>query len=107
MQTVFSVHESPAEGDETKLQSLYEPVLGEEDLDTIVYTGTEFKDACNSLKKFCQEIPGDVSWLSYLEDADALNYLYGAMISIMEDDFTEENKKRLAVLAHEIDKIVN
>jgi hypothetical protein len=29
------------------------------------------------------------------------------MSSVMEEEVTEENKIRLAVLAHEIDKIVN
>lgn len=108
MQTVWFVHkESPEEENKIICQSLYESVLSEEESARIVYTGTEFKDACDNLKKFCQEIPADGCWLSYLSDADELNYLYGAMSSVMEEEVTEENKIRLAVLAHEIDKIVN
>jgi hypothetical protein len=109
MQTVLCFDEKEHETlDDDKLcQSLYEPILSEEELAEIVYTGKEFEAACDKLKKFCQEVPADGFWLSYLCDADELNYLYGAMSSIMEEEPTEKNKKKLAVYAREIDKIVN
>lgn len=81
--------------------------MSDEELAGIVYTGTEFEDACNNVRKFCQEVPLDDCWLDYLLMADELNYLQGSMRSIMEEEPTEENKKRLAVLAREIDRIVN
>ena len=60
-----------------------------------------------ALKIFCQEEPSEGGWLSYLCDADELHYLYSGMSSIMEEEATEENKKKLAVYAREIDRIVN
>lgn len=107
MQTVLHVHEYLDVDGDVACESLYEPILSEEELEAIVCTGTEFGDACENLKKFCQKVPADGFWQSYLCDADELNYLYGAMISLMEEEPTEKNKKKLAVYAREIDKIVN
>lgn len=89
-------------------QSLFEPILSDEELEGIEYTGKEFEDACSNLEKFCQAVPADGCWLDYLLMADELNYLEGEMRIIMEElNPTEKDKKRLAVLAHEIDRIVN
>lgn len=109
MQTVLYVHEEDQEpaDDDISCQSLYEPNLSEEELSRIVYTGTEFKDACNNLEKFCQKIPAEGCWPDYLLQADKLNHLQGDMRSIMKEEHSEDNKKRLAVLAREIDRIVN
>lgn len=107
MQTALTFDEDDEADDELFCQSIYEPILTDEELAEIEYTGTEFEGACNNLRKFCQEVPTDGSWLNYLLMADELNYLYGGMISIMEDELTEKNKKRLAVLAREIDRILN
>lgn len=107
MQTLPEVREYAEEVVEDFCVSLFEPDMSEEILDEITYTGTEFSDACNNLKKFCQEVPAEGAWLSYLCDADELNYLYGEMSSIMEETENEENRKKLAVYAREIDRIVN
>ena len=107
LRTLAEVHEDPEEDFDDVCVSLYEPDMSQEVLDKIIYTGTEFSDACNNLKKFCQEVPAEGAWLSYLYDADELSYLYGGMSSIMEETENEENRKKLAVYAREIDRIVN
>lgn len=109
MQTVLCLDEEDYETVDGDIfcQSLYEPILSEEELAGIIYTGTEFEDACKNLEKFCKEIPADGCWLDYLLMAKELSYLEGSMRSIMEEEPSEKNKKRLAVLAHEIDRIVN
>lgn len=87
--------------------SLFEPDMNEEVLTEIAYTGTEFKDACKKLELFCQKVPETGFWLNYLDKLDELSYLYGEMLSLMEEEPTEENKKKLAIYAREIDRIVN
>lgn len=106
MKTLLKVREY-SEDIEDFCVSLYEPDMSKEVLSKISYTGTEFSDACNNLKKFCEEIPAEGTWLSYLCNADDLFHLYGRMSSIMEEELVEEDKKKLAVYAREIDRIVN
>ena len=89
------------------IYSLFEPDMNEEVLTEIAYTGTEFKDACKKLELFCQQVPETGFWLNYLDKLDELSYLYGEMLSLMEEEPTEENKKKLAIYAREIDRIVN
>lgn len=107
LRTLAEVQEDSEEDFDDVCVSLYEPDMSQEVLDKIIYTGTEFSDACNNLKKCCQEVPAEGAWLSYLYDADELSYLYGGMSSIMEETENEENRKKLAVYAREIDRIVN
>ena len=107
MQTLPKVQKYSEEDLDAFCVSLYEPDMSEEVLSEIVYTGSEYKDACHNLEKFCQEAPAGGCWMSYLCDMDELSYLYGEMLSIMEEEPTEENKKKLAVYAREIDRIVN
>lgn len=96
-----------SEDDEYICESIFEQILTDDELEKIVYTGNEFSQACDNLNHFCQAVPVDGCWSTYLGVAAELEYLYGSMLSIMEDDITEEKKKRLAVLAYEIDRIVN
>ncbi|MGN0514462.1 MAG: hypothetical protein ACI4GD_09295 [Lachnospiraceae bacterium] len=105
--TLPEVREYSEEDIEDFCVSLYEPDMSEEVLAEITYTGTEFSDAYNNLQKFCQDVPAEGSWLSYLCDADELHYLYGKMSSILEEEPTEEDKKKLAVYSREIDRMVN
>lgn len=86
--------------------NLYEPLLSNEELNSIEYTGNEFKEVGELLEEFCRSIPTEGMWPSYLCTADELNYLYGEILSIMEEEHSEENKKRVAVYAHEITKII-
>lgn len=106
MQTLPDVQEYTEEDIDTLCASLYEPDMSKEALDDVSYTGTEFADVCTKLKQFCQTVPDDGCWQSYLCNAEELNYLYGGMRSIMEDASTEENKKKLAIYAREIDYII-
>ena len=107
MKVLPEVQEYSEEDIDDFCNSLYEPDMSEEILSEITYVGTEFSDACNNLKKFCQETPSEGDWLNYLCAADELYYLFGGMSSIMEEKPTEESKKKLAVYASEIDRIVN
>ena len=108
MEVVEDFDEDALEDEEFTCESIFEPILTEEELEEIVYTGNEFSQACENLKQFCQVVPSDGGWLSYLLDAAELEYLHGSMLSIMEENaITEDNKKRLAILAHVIEGIVN
>lgn len=108
MEVVEDFDEEVLENDEFTCKSIFEPILTEVELEKIDYTGNELSQARKNLKQFCQIVPADGCWLSYLLDAAELEYLHGSMLSIMEEDeITEDNKKRLAILAHEIDEIVN
>lgn len=108
MEVIEDFDEEVLAYDEFTSESIFEPILTEEELEKIVYTGNELSQACENLKQFCQVVPSDGGWLSYLSVAAELEYLHGSMLSIMEENvFTEDNKKRLAILAHEINEIVN
>lgn len=107
MQTLPDIQESLEEDIDDLCVSLYEPDMSEAVLAKTVYTDTEYKDACHNIEKFCQAVPAGGCWLSYLCDMDELSYLHGEMLSLMEEEPTEMNKKKLAVYAHEIDRIVN
>lgn len=107
MQTMSVVQECSEEDIEALWTSLYEPDMSEAVLSEIVYTGTEYKAACHNIEKFCQVVPAAGCWLSYLSEMDELSYLHGEMLSLMEEEPTERNKKKLAVYAREIDRIVN
>lgn len=107
MQTLPDIQESLEEDIDDLCVSLYEPDMSEAVLAKTVYTGTTYKDACHNIEKFCQAVPADGCWLSYLCDMDELSYLHGEMLSLMEEEPTEMNKKKLAVYAQEIDRIVN
>ena len=45
--------------------------------------------------------------MSYMCDMDELSYLHGEMLSLMEEEPTDRNKKKLAVYVREINRIVN
>ena len=109
MQTLPKVQEYSKEDidDFCALSLLYGLDMSEAVLSEIVYTGTEFKDACHNIEKFCQAVPAGGFRLSYLDRMDALSYLHGEMLSLMEEEPTEYNKKKLAVYAREISRIVN
>mgnify|MGYP005790369187 CR=1 FL=1 len=107
VQTLIEVQEYSDEDIDALCVSLYEPDMSEDVLSEIVYTGTEYKDACHNIEKFCQAVPASGFWLSYLDNMDKLSYLHGKMLSLMEEEPTEDNKKKLAVYAREIDNIVN
>ena len=81
--------------------------MSEEVLSEIVYTGSEYKDACHDIEKYCQTVPANGCWLSYLCDMDELSYLHGEMLSLMEEEATDRNKKKFAVYARVINRIVN
>lgn len=107
MQTLPDIQESLEEDIDDLCVSLYEPDMSEAVLAKTVYTDTKYKDACHNIEKFCQAVPAGGCWLSYLCDMDELSYLHGEMLSLMEEEPTEMNKKKLAVYAQEIDRIVN
>lgn len=107
LQTLPEVQEYSEEDFDDLCVSLYEPDMREEVLSKIVYTGTEYRDACHNIEKFCQEVPADGCWLNYLCNMAELSYLHGEMLSLMEEELTEQDKKKMAVYAHEIDRIVN
>lgn len=106
-QTLPDVQECSEEDINDFCVSLFEPDMSEEVLSEIVYTGSEYKDACHNIEKYCQTVPAGGFWLSYLCDMDELIYLHGEMLSLMEEELTDRNKKKLAVYAREINRIVN
>ena len=82
--------------------------MSEEVLAEIVYTGTELEEAWHNIKKFCQSVPAsNFELISYLDEAEEMGALYGEMLSIMEEERTENNEKKVPVCAREIDRIVN
>lgn len=94
MEVVEDFDEEVLAYDEFTSESIFEPILTKEELEKIVYTGNELSQACENLKQFCQVVPSDGGWLSYLSVAAELEYLHGSMLSIMEENvFTEDNKK--------------
>lgn len=107
LQTLPEVQEYSEEDIDALCVSLFEPDMSEEVLSEIVYTGSEYKDACHNIEKYCQTVPASGCWLSYLCDMDELSYLHGEMLSLMEEEATDRNKKKLAVYAREINRIVN
>lgn len=107
LQTLPEIQEYSEEDIDALCVSLFEPDMSEEVLSEIVYTGSEYKDACHNIEKFCQAVPAGGCWLSYLCDMDELSYLHGEMLSLMEEEPTDRNKKKLAVYAREINRIVN
>lgn len=107
IQTLPDVQECLGEDRDDFCVSLFEPDMSEETLSEIVYTGSEYKDACHNIEKYCQAVPAGGCWLSYLCDMDELSYLHGEMLSLMEEEPSDRNKKKLAVYAREIDRIVN
>lgn len=107
LQTLPEVQEYSEEDIDALCVSLFEPDMSEEVLSEIVYTGSEYKEACHNIEKYCQTVPASGCWLSYLCDMDELSYLHGEMLSLMEEEATDRNKKKLAVYAREINRIVN
>lgn len=111
MQTVPYVLEDSEEDSKEDIavswNPFYELDMSEEVLTEIVYTGTEFKEACHNIEKFCQSVPASGFWTRYLDMAEQLGALYGEILSIMEEERTENNEKKVAVCAREIDRIVN
>lgn len=107
IQTLSDVQEYSEEDRDDFCVSLFEPDMSEEVLSEIVYTGSEYKDACHNIEKYCQVVPASGCWLSYMCDMDELSYLHGEMLSLMEEEPTDRNKKKLAVYAREINRIVN
>lgn len=107
LQTLPEIQEYSEEDIDALCVSLFEPDMSEEVLSEIVYTGSEYKDACHNIEKYCQTVPAGGCWLSYLCDMDELSYLHGEMLSLMEEEPTDRNKKKLAVYAREINRIVN
>lgn len=107
LQTLPEIQEYSEEDIDALCVSLFEPDMSEEVLSEIVYTGSEYKDACHNIEKFCQAVPAGGCWLSYLCDMDELSYLHGEMLLLMEEEPTDRNKKKLAVYAREINRIVN
>lgn len=107
LQTLPEIQEYSEEDIDALCVSLFEPDMSEEVLSEIVYTGSEYKDACHNIEKFCQAVPTGGCWLSYLCDMDELSYLHGEMLLLMEEEPTDRNKKKLAVYAREINRIVN
>lgn len=107
LQTLPEIQEYSEEDIDALCVSLFEPDMSEEVLSEIVYTGSEYKDACHNIEKYCQTVPAGGCWLSYLCDMDELIYLHGEMLSLMEEEPTDRNKKKLAVYAREINRIVN
>lgn len=75
-------------------QSLYEPILSDEELEGIEYTGREFEDACSNLEKFCQAVPADGCWLDYLLMADELNYLEGERALLLWKNLIQQKKTK-------------
>lgn len=107
LQTLPEVQEYSEEDIDALCVSLFEPDMSEEVLSEIVYTGSEYKEACHNIEKYCQAVPAGGCWLSYMCDMDELSYLHGEMLSLMEEEPTDRNKKKLAVYAREINRIVN
>lgn len=107
LQTLPEVQDYSEEEIDALCVSLFEPDMSEEVLSEIVYTGSEYKEACHNIEKYCQTVPVGGCWLSYLYDMDELSYLHGEMLSLMEEESTDRNKKKLAIYAREINRIVN
>lgn len=107
METVWYVHEEDQNtDDEVCIELLTDPILSDEELQQIEYKGNEFSVANECLEKFCQKIAATGTHMSYLADAYELYERYGEMSSILADEVTSENKRKLAILAAEITRIV-
>ena len=59
-----------------------------------------------NLKKFAESVPAKGMHISYLDKAVDLMELYGDALSIMNEERTPENVKKVEEIADEIEKIV-
>lgn len=62
-------------------------------------------DVDNKLAKFAERVPAKGMHINYLDKASELMNLYGEMLSIVDDEQTPENEKKVIEIAKKIEEI--
>lgn len=62
-------------------------------------------DVDNKLAEFAERVPAKGMHINYLDKASELINLYGEMLSIVDDEQTPENEKKIKEIAKKIEEI--
>lgn len=62
-------------------------------------------DVDNKLAEFAERVPAKGMHINYLDKASELINLYGEMLSIVDDEQTPENEKKVKEIAKKIEEI--